>query len=253
MDRLSSVLRTGAARTRSVSQVKLIAEPWDIGPGAATRSASFPPQWTEWNGQATATRFAISGAANRPPSVNSPARLTGSPDLYEAFGNGRPVASDQLRHRPRRLHPAKISSPTTRSTTRPTARTTATAKATTAPGTTASKDPPTTTRSSRCANARSATSSRRCCCPRASRCSPTATSWPAPSRATTTRTARTTSSPGSTGSWRATTSCSASTSLGSRRYAPGTRSSAASGSSRAGRSSAPTSTTSPGCGPTVNR
>ena len=33
-----------------VSQVKLIAEPWDIGPGGY-QVGNFPPQWTEWNGQ----------------------------------------------------------------------------------------------------------------------------------------------------------------------------------------------------------
>ena len=32
-----------------VSQVKLIAEPWDIGPGGY-QVGGFPPLWTEWNG-----------------------------------------------------------------------------------------------------------------------------------------------------------------------------------------------------------
>ena len=32
-----------------VSQVKLIAEPWDVGPGGY-QVGGFPPQWTEWNG-----------------------------------------------------------------------------------------------------------------------------------------------------------------------------------------------------------
>ena len=32
-----------------VSQVKLIAEPWDVGPGGY-QVGNFPPQWTEWNG-----------------------------------------------------------------------------------------------------------------------------------------------------------------------------------------------------------
>ena len=82
-------------------------------------------------------------------------------------------------------------SPTTRSTTTPTARTTRTANRTTGPGTAASRGRPTTRRSWRCAAGSSATSSPRCCCPRACRCCSPATSWAAPSRATTTPTART--------------------------------------------------------------
>jgi len=34
----------------TVSQVKLIAEPWDVGPGGY-QVGNFPPQWTEWNGK----------------------------------------------------------------------------------------------------------------------------------------------------------------------------------------------------------
>ena len=33
-----------------LSQVKLIAEPWDVGPGGY-QVGSFPWQWTEWNGK----------------------------------------------------------------------------------------------------------------------------------------------------------------------------------------------------------
>jgi glycogen operon protein len=33
-----------------VSQVKLIAEPWDVGPGGY-QVGGFPPLWTEWNGK----------------------------------------------------------------------------------------------------------------------------------------------------------------------------------------------------------
>ena len=80
-----------------------------------------------------------------------------------------PHRVDQLRDRARRVHPATTWSPTTTSTTRPTARTTATARATTGRGTTASKGRPTTPRSRRCGSGRSATSSPRCCCPRACR------------------------------------------------------------------------------------
>src|SRR5690606_26812552 len=33
-----------------ISQVKLIAEPWDVGPGGY-QVGNFPPLWTEWNGR----------------------------------------------------------------------------------------------------------------------------------------------------------------------------------------------------------
>ena len=33
-----------------VSQVKLIAEPWDVGEGGY-QVGGFPPLWTEWNGK----------------------------------------------------------------------------------------------------------------------------------------------------------------------------------------------------------
>ena len=73
-----------------VSQVKLIAEPWDVGEGGY-QVGKFPPLWSEWNGKyrdcvrdlwrgepATLPEFAL--------------RLTGSSDLYETSAR-RPVAS----------------------------------------------------------------------------------------------------------------------------------------------------------------
>jgi len=73
-----------------VSQVKLIAEPWDIGEGGY-QVGNFPPLWSEWNGkyrdtvrdfwrgeQATVGEFA--------------SRLTGSSDLYQG-GSRWPTAS----------------------------------------------------------------------------------------------------------------------------------------------------------------
>ncbi len=73
-----------------LSQVKLIAEPWDVGPGGY-QVGNFPPGWTEWNGKyrdnvrrfwkgdgGTASEFAT--------------RLCGSSDLYEQSGR-RPYAS----------------------------------------------------------------------------------------------------------------------------------------------------------------
>jgi isoamylase len=72
-----------------VSQVKLIAEPWDIGPGGY-QVGGFPPQWTEWNG---AYRDTVRDFWRSEPSLGEFAsRLAGSADLYEHTGR-RPVAS----------------------------------------------------------------------------------------------------------------------------------------------------------------
>jgi isoamylase len=72
-----------------LSQVKLIAEPWDVGPGGY-QVGNFPVLWSEWNGiyrdvmrdfwrgQATVAQFA--------------SRFTGSSDLYQADGRD-PFAS----------------------------------------------------------------------------------------------------------------------------------------------------------------
>ena len=121
-----------------LSQVKLIAEPWDVGPGGY-QVGNFPVLWTEWNGLYRDTvRDFWRGATNGVGEFAS--RLTGSSDLY-ADGRAATGRVDQLHHRPRRLHPAPTSSRTTRSTTRRTSRTTATAPTTTAPGTAASRAP----------------------------------------------------------------------------------------------------------------
>ncbi|CAN5382165.1 glycogen debranching protein GlgX [soil metagenome] len=73
-----------------VSQVKLIAEPWDVGPGGY-QVGNFPPHWTEWNGKYRDTvRDFWRG---EPATVGEFAeRLGGSADLYEGEGR-RPVAS----------------------------------------------------------------------------------------------------------------------------------------------------------------
>jgi isoamylase len=72
-----------------VSQVKLIAEPWDVGPGGY-QVGNFPPQWTEWNGAYRDTvRDFWRGEANLGEFAS---RLSGSSDLYEQSGR-RPVAS----------------------------------------------------------------------------------------------------------------------------------------------------------------
>jgi glycogen operon protein len=73
-----------------VSQVKLIAEPWDVGEGGY-QVGKFPPQWTEWNGKYrdTVRDFWRGEKAALPEFA---ARITGSSDLYEHNGR-RPVAS----------------------------------------------------------------------------------------------------------------------------------------------------------------
>jgi isoamylase len=73
-----------------VSQVKLIAEPWDVGDGGY-QVGNFPPLWTEWNGKyRDSVRDFWRGAPASLPEFAS--RLTGSSDLY-ASDNRRPIAS----------------------------------------------------------------------------------------------------------------------------------------------------------------
>ncbi|GGO18988.1 glycogen operon protein GlgX homolog [Microbispora rosea subsp. aerata] len=73
-----------------ISQVKLIAEPWDVGPGGY-QVGNFPPLWTEWNGKYRDTvRDFWRGASRTLPEFAS--RLAGSSDLYASSGR-RPVAS----------------------------------------------------------------------------------------------------------------------------------------------------------------
>ncbi|OKL47727.1 glycogen debranching enzyme GlgX [Boudabousia liubingyangii] len=73
-----------------VSQVKLIAEPWDIGDGGY-QVGGFPPLWTEWNGKYRDTvRDFWRGEFSTLPEFAS--RFTGSADLYETSGR-LPVAS----------------------------------------------------------------------------------------------------------------------------------------------------------------
>ncbi len=74
----------------TVSQVKLIAEPWDVGPGGY-QVGNFPPQWTEWNGK---FRDTVRDYWRGEPSTldEFAYRLTGSADLYEHTAR-RPVAS----------------------------------------------------------------------------------------------------------------------------------------------------------------
>jgi glycogen operon protein len=73
-----------------LSQVKLIAEPWDVGPGGYM-VGNFPVGWTEWNGE---YRDAVRDlwAGTDVPAGRLAQRLCGSGDLYERTGR-RPYAS----------------------------------------------------------------------------------------------------------------------------------------------------------------
>jgi glycogen operon protein len=73
-----------------VSQVKLIAEPWDVGDGGY-QVGNFPPLWTEWNGKYRDTvRDFWRGEKYTLAEFGS--RLTGSSDLYQDDSR-RPLAS----------------------------------------------------------------------------------------------------------------------------------------------------------------
>lgn len=73
-----------------LSQVKLIAEPWDIGEGGY-QVGNFPVLWAEWNGKyRDEVRRFWKGDEGRVGEIAY--RLTGSPDLYQHSGR-RPYAS----------------------------------------------------------------------------------------------------------------------------------------------------------------
>jgi|HigsolmetaAR205D_1030408.scaffolds.fasta_scaffold00075_8 glycogen debranching enzyme GlgX len=72
-----------------LNTVKLIAEPWDCGPGGY-QVGEFPPGWAEWNDKfRDAVRDFWRGEASA--SAIAP-RLHGSPDIFDRFGR-RPYAS----------------------------------------------------------------------------------------------------------------------------------------------------------------
>ena len=79
-----------------LSAVKLIAEPWDVGPGGY-QLGNFPPGWAEWNDRFrdTVRRF---WRGDERLCAGFAARLAGSSDIFRA---SRPAAvgQHQLRHR----------------------------------------------------------------------------------------------------------------------------------------------------------
>lgn len=73
-----------------ISQVKLIAEPWDIGDGGY-QVGNFPPGWAEWNGKYRDTIRDYWRSVDQTLGEFA-SRFTGSSDLYEMSGR-RPSAS----------------------------------------------------------------------------------------------------------------------------------------------------------------
>jgi isoamylase len=87
VDRLSAFFDT-IHQDPVLSQVKLIAEPWDVGPGGY-QVGNFPVLWSEWNGiYRDVVRDFWRGAA---PVSEFASRFTGSSDLYQEDRN--PFAS----------------------------------------------------------------------------------------------------------------------------------------------------------------
>ncbi len=89
VDRLSTFFEV-IQQDPVVSQVKLIAEPWDVGPGGY-QVGNFPPLWTEWNGR---YRDTVRDFWRGEPGTlgEFASRISGSADLYQHDGR-RPVAS----------------------------------------------------------------------------------------------------------------------------------------------------------------
>jgi isoamylase len=88
VDRLSAFFDT-IHQDPVLSQVKLIAEPWDVGPGGY-QVGNFPILWSEWNGVYRDVMRAFWRAAASVGEFAS--RLSGSADLYESDGR-EPFAS----------------------------------------------------------------------------------------------------------------------------------------------------------------
>ncbi len=89
VDRLSTFFEV-VQQDPIISTVKLIAEPWDVGPGGY-QVGGFPPLWTEWNGKyRDTTRDFWRGEPETLGEFAS--RLTGSADLYQDDGR-RPMSS----------------------------------------------------------------------------------------------------------------------------------------------------------------
>jgi isoamylase len=89
VDRLSTFFEV-VQQDPVISNVKLIAEPWDVGPGGY-QVGNFPPLWTEWNGR---FRDTVRDFWRGEPATLAEfaSRICGSADLYQDDGR-RPFAS----------------------------------------------------------------------------------------------------------------------------------------------------------------
>ncbi len=89
VDRLSSFFDI-IQQDPIISEVKLIAEPWDLGEGGY-QVGNFPPQWAEWNGK---YRDCVRDFWRGKDKILGEYcyRFSGSSDLYETTGR-RPYAS----------------------------------------------------------------------------------------------------------------------------------------------------------------
>ena len=87
-----------------LSQVKLIAEPWDLGEGGY-QVGKFPVGWAEWNDKyRDAVRSYWKGDGGLIGELAY--RVTGSSDLYARSGR-KPIRQHQFRHRARRVHASR--------------------------------------------------------------------------------------------------------------------------------------------------
>ncbi len=88
----------------TLNQVKLIAEPWDLGHGGY-QVGNFPLGWAEWNDRYRDGMRALLEGRRRADRRGraAPHRLAGSLRLV----GQAPAREHQLRHRARRLHPAR--------------------------------------------------------------------------------------------------------------------------------------------------
>ena len=87
-----------------ISQVKLIAEPWDVGEGGY-QVGNFPPLWSEWNGK---YRDTVRDFWRGTDQTLAEFALPLHRQLRPLRGHRAPaVREHQLRHRARRLHAAR--------------------------------------------------------------------------------------------------------------------------------------------------
>jgi pullulanase/glycogen debranching enzyme len=82
-----------------LSRLKLIGEPWDIGPGGY-QVGGFPPGWGEWNDKYRDT------VREYWKGITSPRLCRAAAGLRRSVRSARasPVGQRQLHHRPRRLY-----------------------------------------------------------------------------------------------------------------------------------------------------